>query len=166
MWLCARCCTIGWTMLVNPTNEVIKSTMGPCCKHYKILLLVYPDCPLAQPRCVWSHKLLPWYKFCVLIVHTESVHKRTQILCLGIIHLLLKNMDWAKDKQPFFYFKRTILFVQSENVIWMFCVLLFKLIVEFDQVWTHATNKVAGIRTLPPIYNLVFTKTVSFILFI
>jgi hypothetical protein len=40
-----------------------------------------------------------------LIVHTESVHKSTQILCLGIIHLSLKNMDYAKGKQPNVFLK-------------------------------------------------------------
>jgi hypothetical protein len=40
-----------------------------------------------------------------LIVHTESVHKRTQILCLGIIHLFVENMDWAKGQTTNFFLK-------------------------------------------------------------
>jgi hypothetical protein len=32
------------------------------------------------------------HKSCVLFIHAQSVHNRTQILCLGIIHLFLKKM--------------------------------------------------------------------------
>ncbi len=33
------------------------------------------------------------------LLHTQSVHNTTQLLCLGIIHLFLKTMHWAKGRQ-------------------------------------------------------------------
>jgi hypothetical protein len=33
------------------------------------------------------------------LLHTQSVHNMTQILCLGIIHLFLKTMHRAKGRQ-------------------------------------------------------------------
>jgi uncharacterized membrane protein len=51
------------------------------------------------------------------------------------------------------------------NVFWYVLCFAIQLIVEFHQVLTHTTNKVAEISTLSPTYNLVFIKTVSFIPF-
>lgn len=69
--------------------------------------------PTVGPRCVWClmtrHILvLPKNKICVLLYilwgmkclqNAQSVHNKTQNLCLGILHPFLKNMDQVKGKQ-------------------------------------------------------------------
>ncbi len=40
-----------------------------------------------------------YYVYYQCLLHSQSVHNRTQNWCWGIIHLFFKKMDQAKDKQ-------------------------------------------------------------------
>ncbi len=51
------------------------------------------------PNHVQTHVDAACAQILCLIIHAQSVHNRTQILCLGIILLFLKKKNWATGRQ-------------------------------------------------------------------
>jgi hypothetical protein len=82
--------------------------------HTKVLFASFlpwlHNCPTKMCLLVMTrHILMRLDTILCLILHAEGMHNKTQNLCLGIIHLFLKNMDQVKGRQERKKRKQTII---------------------------------------------------------